>query len=192
MDFIQEHSKEITSLLVPLVGAIIALIFKARAKLIWSVHGSRSILTEEFVQVEVGPPSRRVVNVQTAFLVFQNIGREAATEIEIVFNWRPQIFQLWPIREYGTATNPDGRFIIKISNLAPKEFLGVDLLATRSDLPDLIQCRSLQGSAKKIETTPQPIHPRWKLSAALYLIFMGAVSTIYILISAIQFFARNP
>ena len=191
MEFFQEHSKEITSLLVPLVAAIVAIVFRARAKLIWSVHSAKSLLTEEFLRVEIGPPSRKLVNVHTAALFFQNMGREAATDIEIVFNWQPQIFQIWPTRQYDTATNPDGRFIVKLPNLAPKEFLGIDLLSVRTELPALIQCRSLQGAAKKIETTPQEVHPRWKLSLVAYLMFMGFVSTIYLIISVIQFFARS-
>jgi hypothetical protein len=191
MIFIHEYSKELTSLLVPLVGAIVAALFRARAKLIWSVHSWKNLLTEEFVAVEVGPPAKKLVNVHTATLFFQNLGREAATEIEIVFNWKPPIFQIWPTRQYITATNPDGRFIIKFPNLAPKESLGIDLLSVRNELPALIQCRSLQGNAKKIETTPQQVHPAWKLWMVAFLMFMGLVSSIYLIISIIQFFAHT-
>lgn len=190
MDLLKQYSKEIVSLIVPFVAFLLARIFRAKARLIWSIHSSRVLLTEELVQVADGPPERKLVTVSSAWLFFQNMGREPATEIEIVFNWQPQIYNIWPTRQYETAINPDGRFIVKIPNLAPKEFLGFDLLTSRGDLPTLIQCRSLQGIATKIETTPQQVQPRWKLILAAFLMFLGGVASLFLFISAIQFISK--
>ncbi len=190
MSFLQTYSREIVSLCVPLVATLVANAFRARAKLIWSEHISRVMISEELVHVEVGPPAKRTLVIRTSSLFVQNLGRDASTEIEIVFNWKPLHFNLWPQRLFEQQINPDNRFIVKLPNLAPKEFVGLDLLTVNSEMPLLIQVRSLQGIAKRIETMQQPVHPKWKLVTAGYLMFMGAVATIYALISGIQFLTR--
>ncbi len=148
MSFLQTYSREIVSLCVPLVATLVANAFRARAKLIWSEHISRVMISEELVHVEVGPPAKRTLVIRTSSLFVQNLGRDASTEIEIVFNWKPLHFNLWPQRLFEQQINPDNRFIVKLPNLAPKEFVGLDLLTVNSEMPLLIQVRSLQGIAK--------------------------------------------
>lgn len=192
MPFYQTYSREIVSLLVPIIAAVVANIFRARAKLIWSEHISRVMLSEEFHHVEVGPPERRHLVIRTSSLFIQNLGRDAATDIEIVFNWRPQHFNIWPQRGFEERINPDGRQIIQLANLAPKEFLGMDLLTVNSEMPRLIQVRSKQGIAKAIATIQQPVLPKWKMGLVAYLMFMGAVATVFTIITLIQFVSVAP
>ncbi|OSI71596.1 hypothetical protein BSZ22_10915 [Bradyrhizobium canariense] len=68
----------------------------------------------------------------------------------------------------------------------------MDLLTVNSEMPSLIQVRSKQGIAKAIPTMQQPIHPKWKVGLVLYLMFMGAVATVFSVISVIQFVAVAP
>jgi hypothetical protein len=192
MSFFQTYSREIVSLLVPFVGALIANIFRARAKLIWSEHNSRVMLSEEFIHVEVGPPQRRQLIIRTSSLFIQNLGRDAATDVEIVLNWKPQHLNIWPQRHYEQKENPEGRLIIQLANFAPKEFLGIDVLTVNSDMPALIQVRSAQGVATQIKTIQQPIHPKWKIGLVLYLMFMGAVATVYAVITLLQILVLIP
>ncbi|MDT3686747.1 MAG: hypothetical protein RO009_17085 [Pseudorhodoplanes sp.] len=49
----------------------------------------------------------------------------------------------------------------------------------------------MQGVATEIEMIPQQVHPKWKLMLVLYAMIAGAVANVYMLITAIQFFANN-
>src|SRR5207248_9156908 len=59
--------------------------------------------------------------VQTSSLLFANTGRVVATGIEIIFNFEPDNHQVWPVRPYDIHRSPDGRFTLRLFNLAPKE-----------------------------------------------------------------------
>jgi hypothetical protein len=192
MDFVKLYSREIVSLLVPVLTAVLAWVMQRPPKVIWSIHNLRFFLAEETVAVENGPPQKKNHAIRAASVFVQNSGRMAAQGVEIVFNWRPQHFNVWPQREYVEILNPDGRFIVKLSGLGPKEFLGIDVLTINAELPDLIQVRSGHGAGTRIQMHPQQIHPRWKLLLAACLMFVGFVALLWALIALLQFILASP
>ena len=193
MSFWQTHSKEIVSILVPIIGALATYLLKPRAKLVWSITNSRAMSVQEQQVTADGSIQTVPGIVRTASIFLRNAGREAAENVEVVFNWRPPHINVWPQRDYSTNTNPDGRYILKFPDLASKEPIGLELLAVNSALPDIIQIRSTQqGSAKQIETSPQEIHSKFVLWIVLYLMIAGASATLYLMISIVQFFALIP
>lgn len=190
MNLIQAYSKELISIFVPIVLALIGHVFKARSKIIWSVTNAQVMSVQENRQAPGNGEVQQVPGtVRTASIFFRNTGRDAATNVEIVFNWKPAHFNVWPQRDYNTITNPDGRFIIKLDDLAPKENFGVELLAVNEVLPDVVSVRSTQGVGKLVKTMPDLVHPKWQLVLVLYLMFAGAIATVYALISTVQLFA---
>jgi hypothetical protein len=100
-------------------------------------------MTLQTEEPQIGPDGKAVVDetgkpvlsraiVRTKSLFFKNVGREAAVDVEIVFNWRPPHFNMWPQRHYEVSINPENRFVIQIKNLAAKEFIGVETLSVNT------------------------------------------------------------
>jgi hypothetical protein len=139
-----------------------------------------------------GQPQILNYSVRAASLFVNNTGRDGASDLEIVFNWKPPYLNIWPQRDYTVGTNPDGRYIIKVANLGTKEFLGLDLLAVNAELPDVVQVRSSQGAGVQITMVPQPVYAKWKIICARFLVFMGLASVIYLLFAVIQFGLDRP
>lgn len=187
IELIKNHPTEFVSLIVPVITALIGWLLRAKAKVVWSVHNLRAFTATENVADESGQtrPVHNIVHAASVFL--RNGGRASATSIEIVFNWKPRHLSLWPQRDYTEATNPDGRYIIKLPSLGPSEFFGIDVLTVNADMPAVLEVRSAEGRGKRIEMTPQQIHPKWKLVLVAYLMLAGFVASLYLGLSILQF-----
>jgi len=113
--FFATFQKELSSAALSIVVAIVLFIFRSRAKILWSSPHSFNFLIKN-TDTEVLP----TLLVHTASVFILNAGRIPATDVEIMFNFKPENFNIWPVRSYDTIVNPDGRFTIKLPNIAPK------------------------------------------------------------------------
>jgi hypothetical protein len=118
------------------------------------------------------------------------MGRAAAKNVEVVFNWTPRGINICPHRNYATSINPEQRFIVSFQNLAPKEFISIDLFAIGGKIPEVTSIRSLEGAAKQVRMRPQIYSPTWVNALILLLMFLGSITFIYLLITAIQILAN--
>lgn len=137
---------------------------------------------------EVAPvePAPRTMLVRTREIWFQNIGRAPVTGIEVVLNYPPQHYEIWPQREYDQAVNPAGRLILKVRTLAFREQFTISMLDAQMDLPEVLNVRWDKGLGIQVPMGPQQIHPRWVLeSVRLFLIF-GGFSAIYWVVRLFQ------
>jgi hypothetical protein len=187
---IQAYSREIVSLLVPVITTVVTWLFQARARIKWSVHSHKMFLTEQNVTLPDGTTQAKPGSIRVMSLFVVNTGRQTAEDVEVVFNWSPQLHHLWPQRQYSHAINPDGRFILSLPSLGAKEFVGVEALTI--DRPEVIQVRSKQGPGKNIMMGPQKIFPTWVRVVVLYLLFMGLAASVYLLFAVIQFGLNRP
>jgi hypothetical protein len=186
----QTYSKEIVSVLVPITVAIVGYFLRPRAKMVWSVlHNFVMITTEQWTD-ENGNAQPRTAKIVTTSVHVENFGRDAATGVEIVLNWRPPHFNTWPQRHYEAGTNPEGRYVLKFGGFAPKEWLRIELLSISADNPEIVAVRFNEGLSSRIETRPQKLEPRWKMWLVIYLMLAGIFGTVYVILSIFQATSR--
>jgi hypothetical protein len=176
---IQTYGKEIIALVVPAIAWVLNTFFRPRVRLKLSIPHVFTFLVQ---QPLIGPNGNVINPTQTvhtrSHLIF-NEGREIATNVEIVFNWKPLAINVWPTRHFEILTEPDGRHILKFDSLAPGENVGCEALSLNSDLPALITVRADQGQAKSVEMYPQPVVPIWAMRLRIFLTLAGLASVVY-------------
>jgi hypothetical protein len=167
LQLIASFQKEIISVVLSLVTTGILYLFRARAELIWaSPHSWTFSITPP--AAPAGQPANVPFSIQTASIFIQNSGRLPATDVELTFNWEPQNLNIWPPRPFTTIKSPDGRFTMQFTNLAPKEFFQLELLAS-VQLPLLTTVRSKECTGKLVQMVPSRtlkqsvIYLRWTL-----------------------------
>ena len=145
------YSKELAAVFLSIFGALFARAIQPKAKLIHSIrHGFMYIVPEPLRDAQGNVVQQtQTVNVQSFSVA--NVGKSTATRVEIVFNWRPEYFNVWPLRHYEVLGHPDNRFSVVLDSLAPKEAFGMELLAVNRELPAICNVRSEQvGSVKRM------------------------------------------
>lgn len=187
MNFLQTYAKEIVSFFTPLVIWVLNFFFKPKANIVYANPHIFTFLIQEDAKDENGNLIKTTQTVYTiTHLVFNN-GRQTARNVEITFNWRPMYLNMWPIRIYEEHLDKDARYTIKLDTLAPKEGINIELLSVKNELPNLINVRSEDCSGKLIQLVPQPIVTGWMRGSLLLMIFLGVVTSIYLVVTLIQF-----
>ena len=191
--FLQTYGKEIVSLIVPLLAWMLNTFFKAKARLLIANPHSFTFLVQEPLRDPSGTVVSNTQTIQTRSFVVSNSGRETATNVEVIFNWKPQCVNLWPARNYEERTDPDGRYAMIFKSLAPRENLGFEMFSINHDVPALIVARCDQCAATFINMAPQPIAAPWKRRAVIFLAFAGLSTVVYAAIVLLQFLVlRTP
>jgi hypothetical protein len=183
---ISDYGKEIVSLLVPLVTWVINVGLKPRARLHWTSPHSFTYIVQEPLHDPQGVVVRQNQTVSTASVQITNAGRETATKVEVVFNWKPQYMNLWPVRSFEQRTDADGRHMMIFENLAPKEDVGIQIMSINRDLPGLLQVRSAECVARQVQLMSFPRVPTWRVRLGTILMFCGLAALIYWLITLLQ------
>lgn len=181
-----EYGKELVSLAVPFVTWLLNVGAKPKANLIWTSPHAFTFLVQEPLRDQAGNVVQATQKVCTASVRVINAGRESANKVELVFNWRPQNLNLWPVRSYEERSDGDGRHMLIFENLAPKEELGIEIMSVNQDLPGLIQVRSAECLAKNVQLMWFTKVPNWRIQLARLLIFIGFATSIYWAISLLQ------
>lgn len=180
------YSKEIGALVIALVVAVFTRAIQPRAKLIHSLRHQFHYLLQEPIRDQEGQIVSPTQNVRIMSMSTFNAGRSTATKVELVFNWKPQFFNVWPLRHYEEREHPDRRFSIVLDSLAPKESFGIELLAVNRELPDLCNVRSEQCESVEKEMRPQIVVGRSMLVLLWTILSLGFVTAIYLALSLIQ------
>ncbi|MBU6438018.1 MAG: hypothetical protein KGQ77_10860, partial [Betaproteobacteria bacterium] len=129
MNVLEMYGKEAVSVLVPLVTWVLNTFFKSRVKLQVANPHSYNFLVQVPLLNAQGTQLSPTQMVRTASFMLRNSGKEAATKVEIVFNWKPPCINIWPSRHYTEYVEPDLRYVLVFESLAPSETLGCELLA---------------------------------------------------------------
>lgn len=193
MTFLETYGKEIVSLLVPVVTWLLNGFFKAKAKLQVALPHQFTFLVQEPRIDAEGNEVSPTQTVKTNSFIIRNAGREPATKVELVFNWKPMCLNLWPVRHYEEHIEPDRRYVLIFDSLAPGEVLGVEVLTVNGDLPNLVTVRSAQCVAQNINMYPQPVVSNAVRIAATVLMALGLAAAVYLAILLVQFLVlRTP
>jgi len=191
--FIEIYGKEIVSLLVPIIAWVLNSFFKAKAKLQVALPHKFIFLVQQPLLDEEGNVLASTQTVHTNSFIIRNAGRDAAKNVELVFNWKPMCLNLWPVRHYEEHVEPDNRYVLIFDGLAPGEVLGVEVLAVNKDLPNLVTVRSSQCIAQNISMYPQPVVSNSLRLAATALLALGLAAAVYLSIVLVQFLVlRTP
>jgi len=187
MDILQQYAKELFALFVPVLTWVLNNLFRAKAKLqLARPHGFTFLVNEPLKDPDGNVVSPKQT-VHTVSHVISNAGRETATGVELVFNWKPLCINIWPARHFSESIESDGRYAMQFDSLAPGEQIGFELLSINSELPNLVNARSNQCAAETIAMYPQPILSPWKRKLAVFLLFSGIAFTVYMGILILQF-----
>lgn len=187
MDVLQQYGKEIFAILVPVVTWMLNHFFKAKAKLKAAHPHSFSYLIKEPLLDQNDQVIRETQIANAKSLIVKNVGREPATKVEVVLNWRPQYFNLWPSRHHQTHQQEDGRFYIIFESLSPGETIGLELLSVNQDLPAVINIRSDQSIAQFVDMEPTEVFRPLIVNTVRILLILGFSAAIYLSIVLMQF-----
>ena len=187
MEIFKTYGKEIISILVPFITWFLNVGIKAKAKLIWGSPHSFNFLVQEPIRDTEGNIVQPTQMVRTASIRVINIGRETAHKIELVFNWKPQYINLWPVRHYETHNDQDNRHILIFENLSPKEEIGIEIMSINAELPALLLVRSAECIAQNVTLTwIRFVTPLIRRCAVVF-IMLGFATSVYWLLTLIQF-----
>lgn len=192
MELFQTYSKEIVALLVPFITWLLNAPQRDRVKLIHGTRHAFTFIVQQPLLNQQGQVVSPTQNVLTASVMIQNAGKKTAKNVEMVFNWKPMCINMWPSRHIEEKTEPDGRYCITMTSLAPGEFVGFELLAVNANLPNLITARSDEAVATEVLMAPQQVHPAWKRRTGVVLIFAGMAAVSYLILTALQLVLWTP
>lgn len=193
MELLHTYGKELVSLIVPFITWFLNVGVKAKAKLIWASPHSFTFLVPEPIRDAEGNILKTKQTVHTASIKVINAGRDTAHKVELVFNWQPQLLNLWPVRHFDHKTAEDGRHSIIFENLSPKEEIGLEIMSFNNELPDLLMVRSAECTAQRVPLMWIKHVPSWKIALAKLLLLTGLGATVYVAIALIQFLVlRTP
>jgi hypothetical protein len=187
MTFIETYGKEIVALLAPLITWALNTFLRAKAKLEFALPHQFTFLVQEPL---IGPNGNQISTSQTVHtnsFIIRNSGRETATKVELVFNWKPMCLNLWPVRHFEEYQESDRRYVMIFDSLAPGEVLSCEVLSVNAELPNLITVRSAQCVAQNIFMYPQPIVSTKIRIIATVLMGLGLAAFVYLAILLIQF-----
>ena len=182
-----DYGKEIVSLIVPFITWLLNVGIKPRAKLIWASPHSFNFLVQEPLRDAEGNVLRPTQTVDTASIKVINTGRDTAHKVELVFNWKPQHLNLWPVRSYEERSDGDQRHMLIFENLAPREELGFEVMSINYDLKALLQVRSAECVATNVKLMWFASVPSWRIKAARFLVLLGFSAAVYWSVTLVQF-----
>lgn len=193
MTFLETYGKEIVSLLVPLVTWVLNRFFRTKAKLQVALPHKFTFLVQEPLNDSQGNQLSPTQTVMTNSFIIRNAGRETATKVELVFNWKPMCLNIWPVRHYEEHIEPDRRYVLIFDSLVPGEVLGVEVLTINADLPNLVTVRSAQCIAQSLDMYPQPAVSNSVRNVIAVLMALGLATAVYLSILLVQFLVlRTP
>ena len=187
MTLFETYGKEIVALIVPLVTWALNTFFRAKAKLLLASPHTFTFLVQQPLIDPQGIQIAPNQTVHTRSLIVRNAGKETATRVEWVFNWKPLCINVWPSRHFEEHTEPDNRYVMIFDSLAPNEYLGCELFSINNELPNLLILRSDQCVAQTINMYPQPVVPNWQRRIAVTLMLAGLALVVYATIVLLQY-----
>lgn len=155
---------------VSLVVGVLLIYFQPKSKVFyWSPHTFLFNLKKENVLL------------QTDSLTIQNLGRKSASNIEVIFDTKPDFYQLQPAAVHDGVLLENGNFAVKLKELGPKEFYTFQVLSY-TKVPKILNVRSDSGQASFMPFQLQRLYPRWFNVLLTIFLVVGASTCAYWLI----------
>lgn len=187
MSFIETYGKELLSLLVPFATWILNRFCAGRVRLqVVQPHRFTFLLQEQPSANDTAPaPADGVAHTNTIMIL--NNGRVTATNVEVVFNFQPQFLNVWPPRSFTTILTSDRRHVLVFESLAPKEQIWCEVLAIKTNIPEVIVVRCDQCVAEPVETIFIQKRSKVFVNTCAFLLLAGIGASVYIVLLLLQF-----
>jgi hypothetical protein len=182
------QSSEVVAVALTFLIAALVRIFR-RGRLAWSISHQHTFIVPPEAPPEqpgdevVAPPVVLVIHTQDIWV--QNTGHSPLSNVEVVLNYAPPHYEVWPQREFEAVRNPDDRLIIKVPSLGPREFFTI-VMISREELPLVANVRSSEGVARRVRMGPQQILSRPFIELVRVLLFLGILAAVYIAVRLVQ------
>lgn len=186
MEFLRLYSKELFSVFIALFTWVLNNHFKAKAALSYGFQHEFTFLLNEPRRDENQEIIANTQLVHTQSLILVNEGRESATNITLVFNFKPMYMNFWPIHHYEESTEKDNRYIVKFENLSPKDSIRCEVLSVNQELPLLLSIRAKECVARQVNLVPVKAVSPALGKAYILLHFMGLGAFVYTMIMLLQ------
>ncbi|WP_267396534.1 MULTISPECIES: hypothetical protein [unclassified Sphingomonas] len=186
MDWLTAHQAQLWSLGTVVFAAIVARAMRLRPRLRYSVGHSWNMIVDEPLLDPEGQQIAPKQVVRTASITVGNSGLQAAKAVEIAFNWKPPIFNVWPGRNYEELPSSQGRFSLRFGSLAPAEQITIHIMSINQDLPLIAAVRSEDSVGKPVTMAPQRVWPAWVGGVTIVLLLLGAAAAVYLSASLLQ------
>ncbi len=170
----------IATIVVSLIAGYLSQFLQPRSKLVWwSPHNFVFDLKKEAITLVSNSMS------------LQNLGRQAAEDIEIIHSLRPDFLQFSPAIAFEQSRTRDGQHVIRVKSLGPKEWVYLQLLSYKTAVPQLQSVRWKGGQGQWIPTQLQRLYPRWHSVGVRILLLIGGGTLAYWIIRAGSFVLRQ-
>jgi hypothetical protein len=188
---VQTYSKELVTIVGVFLTFALNRFLKGRAKLIFGRRHAFISLVEEPLKDSEGTVVAARQTLRTESVIVRNEGREPAKNIEIVFNWKPQSLNVWPVRHYEERDTQNGRWSIKFDSLASGEELNLEVFSTNREIPAILTLRSEDQLAKMVDFEVVRSFGSKTKSIFVALIILGVATIFYIFALVIQLLASG-
>jgi hypothetical protein len=187
VDLLGIYAKEIIAVIVPFISWGISVISKSKVKLnVSNPHKYTNLVNKPLLDND-GNIIRPTQTINTSSYIVINEGKEKATNLELVFNWKPLGLNTWPVRKVTESSDNNKRHVLIFESLAPNERLGFELVDINNELPNLITVRCDQCTGVFVDMFPQPIVNETARKIGVVLAFSGLGAIIYLSILLIQY-----
>lgn len=192
MNWLAAHQAQLWSLGTVMFGAVVARLMRLKPRLRYSVGHSWNMIVDEPLRDVEGNEVAAKQLVRTASITVSNTGLQAAKAVEVAFNWRPPIFNVWPGRSFEELPSSQGRYSLRFGSLAPAEQVNIEIMALNQELPHITAVRSEDCIGKLVMMTPQRVWPTWVTGLTLVLLIIGAAASVYLTASLLQLLGSRP
>jgi hypothetical protein len=110
------------------IGWFLLWLFTPRGKITWSVSHQHA-----FGLHSLQPPTV----VYTREIWIQNVGRAIVEDVEVILNFAPSNFDIWPRRQFTTEITPNGNLVLKFDHLNRREYFTISLFHMAVFPPDI-------------------------------------------------------
>ena len=136
-----------------------------------------------FFEFAPAGPDVAPLTIRSGQVMIQNLGRLPAENVEIISgaSGQPAGYNIMPAIDYDVGSTKSGRWMVKISYIAPKEVVTLQII----NGANIEQVRCKGGVAKFVPVIHQRLYPAWANALAGALIIVGIFSIFYWLALAV-------
>lgn len=114
---------------------------------------------------------------------FENSGGATLEAVEVIFNWRPQHFEVWDPRSFSERFSADGKLVLEFPYLAARDSFRLSMIETfRQELPMVAAVRHKTGSGKLVVMQPRRILTIWLERLMISLLAIGVSAVLYLVL----------
>ncbi|CAI1030555.1 Uncharacterised protein [Serratia entomophila] len=186
MELFKLYGKEIFSVFIALLTWVLNNYFKGKAKLSYGYSHEFTFLLDELVLDQDGNATEDKKWAHTRSLILVNEGRESATKVSIVFNYKPMHINFWPVHHFEEQLEKDKRYIVTFENIPPKDSIRCELLSVNQELPAVLSIRTKECVGKQVNLAPMKTINPTLAKFYILLFFMGIGTITYMVIMLLQ------